>query len=124
MLLKKLSKQFLTSKNTRPGAEAEVEAEAGADFEAKAEHAAEAEERAKVVFVARVEREAKAGLTVGAGAGARRITFGARAEPGGQGHEVVVRGAMAKTKKERGARALSPGVVAAAAVVVSKGIDC
>lgn len=88
------------------GADLKAKAVHGAKAEhvAKAEHAAAAEERAKIVFAARVEREAKAGLAVGVGAGVgaeeRRVTYEARAEPGDLGHEVVVvRRAMAK--KER-----------------------
>lgn len=75
-----------------------VEAEAGGGpepetvHEAKAEQAAEAEEEAeeeaKAAFVQRAEREAKVGLVAGvrAGAGARRVTYGAKAGPGDPDH--------------------------------------
>lgn len=93
-------------------------AEAGANLnlravhEAKAGHAVEVEEGVKVVLVQRVEREAeagqeaKAGLAVGVGAQAeaRRVMCGARVGPGGPSHEVaVLKRAMAKKKKEKGA---------------------
>lgn len=73
-------------------------------LEAKAEQAAEAEEGAKAVFGRRVEQEAKAGLGAGvrARAGARRVTYGAKAGPGDPDHEVVVvRRAGPKTKKRK-----------------------
>lgn len=86
--------------------------------EAKAEHAVVAEEGAKVVLVARVElevkagQEAKAGLAVGVGAEARRrVMQGAKAMSGGPSHEVaVVKRAVAKTKRERGAPATAAAV--------------
>lgn len=99
--------------NLEPRAACEAKAEH------EAEHAAEAGEGAKVVFVARVKQEAKAGLavTVGAGAAAetRTVMYGARAESGDQSHEVAaVKRIMAKTKKERGAPAIAATVVFAA----------
>ncbi len=88
--------------------------------EAKAEHAVEAEVGAKVVSVARVKLEVKAELAVGVGAGAkaRRVMYGARAESGGPSHEVaVVKRAVAKTKRERGVPATAAAAVLAAVII-------
>lgn len=89
--------------------------------EAKAEHAAEAEVGAKVVPVARVKLEVKAGLAVGVGAGAkarRRVKYGARAGSGGPSHEVaVVKRAVAKTKREGGVPATAAAAVLAAVII-------
>lgn len=107
-----------------PGAKAVVEAKVAAKVgvdpepravhEAKAECGAEAEEGPKVMLAVRVEQEAKAGpaVWVGAGAEAGRVTYGARVKSGGLRHEVVVvKRAMAKTKKERGAPATATAAV-------------
>lgn len=95
-------------------------AKAGANLEpramceAKAEHAAEAGEGAKVVLVAGVKQEAKAGpaVAVGATAEAKRVMYAARAESGDQSHEVAaVKRVTAKRKKERGAPAVAATAV-------------
>lgn len=108
-----------------PGAE--VVAEAVGDLERRAMHAAEAEEEAKVVPVARLDLEAKAGqeatagLAVGVEAGAkarRKVMYGARAGLGGPSHEAVaVKRAMPKTKRERGALATAAAAVLAAVII-------
>lgn len=77
--------------------------------EVKAGHVAEVEEGTKVALVARVELEAKAGVRARAEA---RVICGARARSGGPGHEVaVVKRAVPKTERGRGAPATTATAV-------------
>lgn len=88
--------------------------------EVKAGHVAEVEEGTKVVLVAGVMLEAKAGVRARA---EPRVMCGARARSGGPDHEVAaVKRAVPKT--ERGKGALATTAAAVKAVVISQEIVC